>query len=49
MRAYRKSMARIIGSRSAAAQFNDLQEVAVGHFLLKVLDKPEDLIEHIRQ
>ncbi len=42
-------MARIIGSTSVAAQFDALQEVEVGHFLLHVLEKPEDLVDHIRK
>ena len=42
-------MAKIIGSKSAAAQFNPLQEEEVGHFLLHVLERPNDLIEHIKK
>ncbi|KAL1860863.1 hypothetical protein Plec18170_001377 [Paecilomyces lecythidis] len=48
-RAHRKNMSRIIGSKNVAAQFNDLQEVEVGHFLLRVLANPDDLVEHIRK
>lgn len=46
---YRKNMSRIIGSKPAAAQFNDLQEAEVGHFLLHVLRSPDDLFDHIRK
>jgi hypothetical protein len=46
---YRKNMARIIGSKTAAAEYNGLQEAEVGHFLLHVLDKPENLVNHIRK
>jgi hypothetical protein len=48
-RAYRKNMSRIIGSKVLASQFNALQEAEVGHFLLHVLEKPEDLLQHIRK
>ncbi|KAM0270336.1 hypothetical protein ACHAPA_003520 [Fusarium lateritium] len=46
---YRKNMARFIGSKTAAAEYNSLQEAEVGHFLLHVLDKPENLVDHIRK
>jgi len=42
-------MSRIIGSKSLAAQFNGLQEAEVGHFLLRLLDKPVDFLEHVRK
>ncbi|KAM0289149.1 hypothetical protein ACHAO9_006369 [Fusarium lateritium] len=42
-------MARFIGSKTAAAEYNSLQEAEVGHFLLHVLDKPENLVDHIRK
>ncbi|KAK7900779.1 hypothetical protein LTR67_003063 [Exophiala xenobiotica] len=48
-RTYRKNMAKIIGSKSAASQFNELQEAEAGHFLLHVLEKPENLLDHIRR
>ncbi|KAJ9267651.1 hypothetical protein DTO212C5_5890 [Paecilomyces variotii] len=48
-RAHRKYMSRIIGSKNVAAQFNDLQVVEVGHFLLRVLENPDGLVEHIRK
>ncbi len=48
-RTYRKNMSRIIGSKTAAAQYNTLQEAEVGHFLLHVLDNPEDLVNQIRK
>jgi len=47
-RAYRKKMARIFGSKTAAAQFYDMQEAEVAHFLLRLLDRPEELNDHIR-
>ncbi|KAF1811944.1 putative cytochrome P450 oxidoreductase OrdA-like protein [Eremomyces bilateralis CBS 781.70] len=48
-RAYRRNFARIIGSKPLAAEFNGLQQTEVGHFLLHVLDKPDDLVDHIRK
>ncbi len=47
-RAYRKAMHRVLGSKNAVAQFNDLQEVEVRRFLLRVLQSPTDLNQHIR-
>lgn len=48
-RIYRKNMSRIIGSRRAVSQFNELQEAEVGHFLLHILNSPDELTEHIRR
>ncbi|KAF4844007.1 O-methylsterigmatocystin oxidoreductase [Colletotrichum siamense] len=48
-RNYRKNISRIIGSKTAAAQYDALQEAEVGHFLLHVLDHPEKLRDHIRR
>ncbi|KAH6994765.1 cytochrome P450 [Fusarium venenatum] len=48
-RTYRKNIARIIGSKTAAAQYDDLEEAEVSHFLLHVLDHPGQLIDHIRK
>ena len=46
---YRKIMGRILGTKAAVAQFNTLQEAEVGHFLLHVLDDPENFIQHTRK
>ncbi|KAL9563002.1 hypothetical protein ACKAV7_012744 [Fusarium commune] len=40
-RTHRKNMARIIGSKRAAAKYDRLQGAEVAHFLLHVLDDPE--------
>ncbi|KAM5350245.1 hypothetical protein ACJ41O_006750 [Fusarium nematophilum] len=48
-RTHRKNMSRIIGSKTAAAQYNTLQEAEVGHFLLHMLDNPDDLMNQIRK
>ncbi|RHZ47488.1 cytochrome P450 [Aspergillus thermomutatus] len=47
-RAYRKAMHRTIGSKVSVMQFNPLQEVEVRRFLLRVLNNPDGLIQHIR-
>ncbi|BCR92212.1 uncharacterized protein ACHE_80112A [Aspergillus chevalieri] len=47
-RAYRKAMHRVLGSKTAIARFNPLQEVEIRRFLLRVLHRPEDLVQHIR-
>ncbi|BCS21176.1 cytochrome P450 [Aspergillus puulaauensis] len=47
-RAYRKAMHRVLGTKNSVAQFNDLQEVEVRRFLLRVLESPTDLNQHIR-
>lgn len=47
-RTYRKVMHRVLGSKVTAARFNPLQEVEVRRFLLRVLDRPNDLVQHIR-
>lgn len=47
-RAYRKAMHRVLGSKTAVARFNPLQEVEIRRFLLRVLHRPEDLVQHIR-
>lgn len=47
-RAYRKAMQPYLGSDSAVAQFNPLQEVETHRFLLRVLNQPENLAQHIQ-
>jgi hypothetical protein len=42
-------MSKIIGSKVSASQFNELQEEEVGHFLLHLLEKPRDLVQHIKR
>ncbi|KAF5601062.1 oxidoreductase [Fusarium pseudocircinatum] len=48
-RTHQKNMARIIGSKRAAAKYDRLQEAEVAHFLLHVLDDPERFMDHIRK
>ncbi|PKY03509.1 cytochrome P450 [Aspergillus campestris IBT 28561] len=47
-RTYRKVIHRVLGSKATAARFNPLQEVEIRRFLLRVLDRPDDLVQHIR-
>lgn len=42
-------MSKVIGSVTASARFNPLQEREAGHFLLHILDDPAHLTEHIRK
>lgn len=49
LRTYRKNASRIIGSKAAVSQFNKFQEEEVGHFLLHLLEYPEQLVKHIKK
>lgn len=48
-RAMRKALHQEIGSTKSVARFNSVQEVEVRRFLLRVLDGPDDLINHLRK
>jgi len=48
-RAYRKNIHGVIGTKSVIAQFTTLQDVEVRRFLLRVLEKPADLLQHVRK
>jgi hypothetical protein len=41
-------MSKVLGSQVASARFNPLQEAEAGHFLMRVLNDPDNLTEHIR-
>jgi hypothetical protein len=47
-RAYRKALQPCIGSESAVAAFNSLQEVEAHRFLSRVLNDQTKLSEHIQ-
>ncbi|KAK2059981.1 cytochrome P450 [Colletotrichum caudatum] len=47
LRTHRKHFARMIGTKAAASQFDRFQEAEVAHFLLHMLDDPENLEAHI--
>ncbi|KAK7994542.1 hypothetical protein PG991_016130, partial [Apiospora marii] len=48
MRAIRKFLHGAVGTRAALGNYAELQETEVRRFLLRVLEKPEALREHIR-
>ncbi|WQF86947.1 Putative cytochrome P450 [Colletotrichum destructivum] len=48
-RSQRKDVSRVLGTKAAAAKYNTLQEAEVGHFLLHLLDDPDNLVEYIRR
>jgi len=47
-RAYRKNLHGVLGSKTAIERFYPLQEVEVRRFLLRVLEQPNELQQHIR-
>jgi hypothetical protein len=47
-RAYRKQIYQVMGSKTALAKFIPLQDVEVSRFLLRTMQKPEELVQHIR-
>ena len=48
-RRYRKMFHRLIGSPSIVKQFLPIEEHETRNFLRRVLEKPQDLAEHVRQ
>jgi ribosomal protein L20A (L18A) len=49
VRKTRKYLHQEIGSKHSVARFNDVQTAEVGRFLLRVLDEPGKLQQHIRK
>ncbi|KAL4803060.1 cytochrome P450 [Aspergillus unguis] len=47
-RAYRKAMHRALGTKKVISQFDSLQDLEVRRFLFRVLQRPRDLVQHIR-
>ena len=47
-RHYRKLFYRLFGSRKSTAAFNSIEEQETRRFLRIVLQKPEDLVSHLR-
>ncbi|OOF97574.1 hypothetical protein ASPCADRAFT_129254 [Aspergillus carbonarius ITEM 5010] len=45
----RRNLHGEIGSNKSVARFNDIQAAEVARFLLRVLDAPDKLVEHIRK
>jgi hypothetical protein len=48
-RRYRKNFHRAIGSRAAFDIYNSVEEIETRRFLKRVLAKPDQLQEHVRQ
>ena len=48
-RTYRKRIHQVLGTKSALAKFDTLQDVEAQRFLLRTLQRPEDLISNIRK
>lgn len=48
-RRIRKDMHQVIGTSAAMRKFYRLEEIEVRRFLLKVLETPRELAEHIRR
>ncbi|OQE16233.1 hypothetical protein PENFLA_c028G11077 [Penicillium flavigenum] len=49
VRKTRKHLYQEIGSKNSVSRFNDVQTTEVGRFLLRVLDEPDKLNQHIRK
>ncbi|PYH90001.1 cytochrome P450 oxidoreductase OrdA-like protein [Aspergillus ellipticus CBS 707.79] len=49
VRQTRKHMHREIGSNKSVSRFNDIQSAEAGRFLLRVLESPDQLLQHIRK
>ncbi|EJC98991.1 cytochrome P450 [Fomitiporia mediterranea MF3/22] len=48
LRAYRKNIRSFLGTKQSLTRFGDLQDMEARRFLLRVLDEPAKLIQHIR-
>ncbi|KAF9247139.1 cytochrome P450 [Melanogaster broomeanus] len=48
-REYRKNFARVIGSRSAMHAFHPIEESETHHFLQRILAKPAELSQHVKE
>jgi hypothetical protein len=46
---HRKNITKITSSNASVSAFDRIQEVEAAHFLLNLLDSPEDLFDHIRK
>lgn len=45
----RKALGHQIGSKTAVSRFNAVQDLEVRRFLLRVLEDPDKLLQHIRK
>lgn len=48
LRLHRKCVHNFIGTRNSTSQYESIEEVESRRFLLRVLDDPENLLDHIR-
>ncbi|KAI1333660.1 cytochrome P450 oxidoreductase OrdA-like protein [Xylariaceae sp. FL0016] len=48
LRSYRRVIHKFVGTPAAMQRYQGLQEVEVHRFLLRTLEKPKDLVQHIR-
>ena len=48
LRAFRRQFHAMIGTQAALSRFVPLQEVEVSRFLLRVLNRPDELLQHVR-
>lgn len=48
-REYRKQAHQVLGTSKLVMQFNSVQEIEVGRFLLRTLHDPDNLIQHLRK
>lgn len=48
LRDYRKRVFEVMGSKAKIAKFSELQDSEVSKFLVRTLENPTDLVEHIR-
>lgn len=49
LKASRQKMHKVVGSKAALSQFSELQEIEARRFLLRVLQEPENWVEHLRK
>lgn len=48
LRAYRRPIHALVGTKAGVLRYNELREVEVHRFLLRVLNEPDNLLDHIR-
>lgn len=48
-RSTRKVMGREIGSKATAANYDAAQEIEAAHFMLRLLDAPAQVMDHIKK
>lgn len=44
----RKIIHNQLGSQARVAEFNDIQDVEVRRFLLRLMDEPQNLFKHLK-